>query len=82
MQKFNDQISEKVETMVEESLIRKAPPTILFDWSEKQDEDESGGVASESSEKVVDGVTQVSERAKRLMWQELDQREQYSEVGW
>ena len=28
----------------------------------------SGGVASESSEKVVDGVTQVSERAKRLMW--------------
>ena len=28
----------------------------------------SGGVASESSEKVVDGVTQVSERAKGLMW--------------
>ena len=28
----------------------------------------SGGVASASSEKVVDGVTQVSERAKGLMW--------------
>ena len=28
----------------------------------------SGRVASESSGQVVEGVTQVSERAKRLMW--------------